>query len=216
MGAGTARGEKRAMCISGNYVERYRGDDNGYCDHPWGEDNKADIDIEQPPRDPVERAHIFGERLRDAEDCHGNAGCNTTKVGTPYLYPTSRNEIDAEGDRRSIGILHGCKVTTGLDDRPEVGGCGFLPCFAQQIQCLMKERQNTISIHHPYWCDGARKIALGVFLMYGEINGPSSNRQANRRISNEWASPLQAVQKSTSRGPIEGQFTDTPIASTDE
>ena len=43
----------------------------------------------------------------------------------------------------------------------------------------------------------------------------ATNKQIDESPTNGPA-PLLAAQKSTSRGSIEGQFTDAPIASTDE
>ena len=92
---------------------------------------------------------MIGDRPINAGNHQGNDGSNTSKIRMYYLDPTARRpkEIDTEDDGRSIGILHGRKVTTGLDDRPEVGDCGFLPGFARPLQCIMKERGYTLSTY---------------------------------------------------------------------
>ena len=166
MDADIPRGEKRAKCIFGNYVERYRDDDSGECAHPVSGGNEGAMRLGESQRDLAAPARMPGDRPIDAANRRGNDDNDTSKVGICYLDPTSRKpKGNTDDEERSIGILHGCNVTTGLDDRPEVGDCGFLPGFARSLQCIMKERGDTLSIRHPHWSDGARKVALGVFLM---------------------------------------------------
>ena len=52
-----------------------------------------------------------------------------------------------------------------LGDRQEGGDCGPLTCFARILQSITKEMGDTISIQRAKWSDGARKGALGVYLM---------------------------------------------------
>ena len=77
----------------------------------------------------------------------GKCGQYYIKGGWYYLDPTARQprELDMEDGRRNNGISHGRKVTTGLDDRPEVEDCGPLPGFARSLQRIMRERGDTLS-----------------------------------------------------------------------
>ena len=88
-------------------------------------------------------------------------------AGELRLDPTAKkpSSLDTEDDWRTIGILHGCKITTGLDGRPEVTDCGSLPGFARSLRTTWRDREDAISTHRPQWGDGARKVALGIYLM---------------------------------------------------
>ena len=66
---------------------------------------------------------------------------------------------------RMDGILHGRKSATGLGDRPKVEDSGFLPGFAQTLESITKEMGDTSPTQHARWGDGARTVALGVYLM---------------------------------------------------
>ena len=70
-----------------------------------------------------------------------------------------------EYDRRSNGILHGRMATTGLGGRPDVGDFGGLPGIAPSQRSIAMEMGSALSYHHANWIDGARKVALGVYLM---------------------------------------------------
>ena len=81
------------------------------------------MDLGESPRDLSVCARMVGDRPISAGNHRGNDGSNTSKFGMYYLDPEARKskELDTEDDWRNIGILHGRKVTTGLDDKPEVG-----------------------------------------------------------------------------------------------
>ena len=111
---------------------------------------------------------------RYARGPYGGSGENNAMAGEARLDPTARKprSQDTEDDWRTIGILHGCKITTGLDGRPEVVDCGFLPGFARSLRTICDDREEAISTQFPQWGAGARKVALGVYLM-------SQTRQVN-------------------------------------
>ena len=112
----------------------------------------------ESPRDLAVCARMAGERSSNAGNHRGNVENNTSKFGMYYIDPAARKpkDLDTEDDWRNNGILHGRNVTTGLDDRPEVGDCGPLPGFARTLQCIMKERADSLSIQNPQRGDGAR------------------------------------------------------------
>ena len=157
MEPGSTRREKRAMCIVGNYsMDRNCIDDGGCGERPRFGVAECSGQNGESPRGPGGRSRLGGDRPVVA----GNPRRGDTPMWGGYcLDHTAKkpNAIDMEDDRRSSGILHGRMVTTGVDDRPEVSDCGVLPGFGRSLQCIIKEREDNISAHHPQWGEVARK-----------------------------------------------------------
>ena len=127
MGAGIPHGGKRAKCIFGNYVERYRIDDAGNGAPPRLGVIGGARKLGESPRDLADCARMAGDRSSNAGNHRGNADNTTSNFGRYYLDPAAwkPEELDMEGDWRNIGILHRCKVATGLGSGRQTGSWGL-------------------------------------------------------------------------------------------
>ena len=157
MGSISARGGKRAKCVLGNYEDKYLRADGARGVAPLHGSMEGSGALADPS--PYQSCFARGP--------FGGAGDNTSMAGDVCLDPTAKRprSQDTEDDWRTFGILHGRKITTGLDERPEVADCGFLPGFARGLRTICADREEAISTQFPQWGDGARKVALGVYLM---------------------------------------------------
>ena len=153
--------------LLGIYVERYRDGEVGNRDSPIFDGKKEATKRGDYPLALVDCMRLEGDMASNAGGPWEIPDKTSPKYGVRYVGPTARRpeESDMEGGRRSNGILHGRMVAAGLDDRPEVGGFGFLPGLARSLQIITKARRDTISIQHSNWNDGARKIPPVVYLM---------------------------------------------------
>ena len=61
-------------------------------------------------------------------------------------------------------ILHGCAGGSRLGDMPEIEAFGFLLNFQCAILRISTEREDKLACPHADLGDGARKVALGIYL----------------------------------------------------
>ena len=118
-------------------------------------------------------ARVAGDKSRNAGQTWGDAAETTSMVGVLSRPHREKSKCVRYGRRlANYRDFTWAQVAAGLDDRPEVGDCGFLPGFARSLQCIARGMEDTIPIHHPQRGDGARKVALCVYLMsqVGKIN----------------------------------------------
>ena len=167
MGADILRGTKRMRRLLSNYVVRRRADEGGSGDAPLFDGKEDAAKPGESPRALLDVIRLAGDKASNAGGPWRNAENNTPQSGGRYLDHTPRRPkaLDMEDDWRSNGILHGRKVAPGLDDRPEVGNSGRRRGFARRLQSITQEMNDTLSSQHARWGDGARTVALGVYLM---------------------------------------------------
>ena len=126
MESDSSHGTKRRMALLGNYVERHRCGECGNRAVPIFDGNGEASKHGEAPRALLDCMRLAGDKTGNAGGPLGIPNKTAPKCGVRYVEPTARRpkESDMEGDRRSIGILHGRMGADVLGGRKEVGDRG--------------------------------------------------------------------------------------------